>query len=94
MVDNRWILSYNLHLATKYHVHINMEMCSSIFVIKYLYNYVYKGLNRATAIVKRRVDMPGEENIVRVVVTNGELHNRDEIKAYLEGHYVSASEAS
>jgi hypothetical protein len=29
-----------------------------------------------------------------VVVVNGELKNRDEIKAYLEGRYVFASEAS
>jgi hypothetical protein len=36
MVDNRWIVSYNLHLATKYHAHINVEICSSISTVKYL----------------------------------------------------------
>jgi hypothetical protein len=53
MVDNRWIVSYNLQLATKYHTHINVEICLSISVIKYLYKYVYKGLDRATAVVER-----------------------------------------
>jgi hypothetical protein len=94
VVDNRWIVPYNLHLATKYHAHINMEICSSIFVVKYLYKYVYKGLDRAIVVVERRVDTPGQENNAHVVVANGEWQNRDEIKAYLEGCYVSTSETS
>jgi hypothetical protein len=53
VVDNRWIVPYNLHLATKYHAHINVEICSSISAVKYLYKYVYKGPNRATAVVER-----------------------------------------
>jgi hypothetical protein len=38
--------------------------------------------------------MPSQENNAQVVVANGEWQNRDEIKAYLEGRYVSASKAS
>jgi hypothetical protein len=55
---------------------------------------VYKGLDRATAVVKRRANKHGQENNAQVVVANGEGQNHDEIKAYLEGHYVSAFEAS
>jgi len=94
MVDNQWIVPYNLHLATKYHAHINMEICSSISAVKYLYKYVYKGPDCATAVVERRVNMPGQDNNVQVVVANGEWQNRNEIKAYLEGRYVSTFEAS
>ncbi|KAH9570040.1 hypothetical protein CY35_02G018900 [Sphagnum magellanicum] len=93
MVDNRWIVPYNLHLATKYHAHINVEICSSIFAVKYLYKYVYKGLDRATAVVERQVNRHGQENNAQAVVANGEGQNHDEIKAYFEGRYVSASEA-
>jgi hypothetical protein len=53
VVDNQWIVPYNLHLATKYHAHINVEICSSISAVKYLYKYVYKGPDRATAVVER-----------------------------------------
>ncbi len=94
MVDNRWIVPYNLHLATKYHGHINMEICSSISVVKYLYKYVYKGHDRAIVVVEKWVDTPGQENNAQAVVANGEWKNRDEIKAYLEGQYVFASKAS
>jgi hypothetical protein len=62
VVDNRWIVMYNLHLVTKYHAHINVEICSSIFAVKYMYKYVYKGLDRATTIVERQVHTPGQEN--------------------------------
>jgi hypothetical protein len=94
VVDNRWIVPYNLHLATKYHAHINMEICSSISAVKYLFKYVYKGLDRATVVVERRANRHGQENNAQVVVANGEGKNHDEIKTYLEGCYVSASEAS
>jgi len=94
VVDNRWIVPYNFHLATKYHAHINVEICSSISGVKYLYKYVYKGPDRATAVVERQANRHGQENNVQVVVANGEGQNHDEIKAYLEGRYVSASKAS
>jgi hypothetical protein len=38
--------------------------------------------------------MLGQDNNVQAVVANGEWKNCDEIKAYLEGRYVSAFEAS
>jgi outer membrane lipoprotein-sorting protein len=83
VVDNRWIVSYNLHLATKYHAHINVEICSSISAVKYMYKFVYKGPDRAIAVVERQANRHGEENNAQVVVANGEGQNHDEIKAYL-----------
>jgi hypothetical protein len=62
--------------------------------MKYLYKYVYKGPDRATAIVERRAETPGQENNAQVVIANGEWQNHDEIKTYLEGCYVFASETS
>ncbi len=60
----------------------------------YMYKYVYKGPDRATAVVKRQVDTPGQENNAQAIVANGEWQNHNEIKAYLEGHYVFTSETS
>src|SRR5436305_4861474 len=42
-LNNRWIVSYNPYLCQKYDCHINVEVCSSICSVKYLYKYVYKG---------------------------------------------------
>ncbi len=43
IIDNRWIVSYNLYLYQKYNCHINVKIYLSIRLIKYLYKYVYKG---------------------------------------------------
>jgi hypothetical protein len=42
-VDNRWVVPYNPYLTRRYKCHVNVEVCSSIKVIKYLYKYIYKG---------------------------------------------------
>jgi len=59
VVDNQWNVSYNLLLATKYHAHINVEICSSISAVKYMYKYVYKGVDRAIIIIERRANTLG-----------------------------------
>ncbi len=71
MVDNQWIVPYNLHLATKYHAHINVEICSSISAVKYLYKYVYKGPDRATAVIERQANTPGQVNNAQAIISNG-----------------------
>ncbi|KAI5423335.1 hypothetical protein KIW84_046347 [Lathyrus oleraceus] len=45
-IDNRWVVPYNPWLLLKYDYHINVDICSSIKSIKYLYKYVYKGPDR------------------------------------------------
>ena len=42
-VDNRWIVPYNPYLMKKYQAHINLEACTSVKSVKYLFKYVYKG---------------------------------------------------
>ncbi len=59
-----------------------------------MYKYVYKGPDRAIVVIEREANTPSQVNNAQVIVANGEWQNRDEIKAYLEGRYVSASEAS
>jgi len=43
--DNRHIVPYNMVLATMFDCHINVEICSSIRAVKYIYKYILKGLN-------------------------------------------------
>ena len=36
-LDNRWVIPYNANLLAKFDCHINVEICSTIKVVKYLY---------------------------------------------------------
>ncbi|XP_056685561.1 uncharacterized protein [Spinacia oleracea] len=47
-VDNRWVVPYNPFLLLKYDCHINIEICSSIKCVKYLYKYIHKGSDRVS----------------------------------------------
>ncbi|XP_028074574.1 uncharacterized protein LOC114276939 [Camellia sinensis] len=53
LVDNSWVISYNPWLLLKYDCHINLEICSSVTSVKYLYKYVYKGPGRVALEVRQ-----------------------------------------
>ncbi|XP_026434651.1 uncharacterized protein LOC113332308 [Papaver somniferum] len=45
VVNNSWVVPYNPWLLKKYDCHINVEICSSVKSVKYLYKYVWKGVD-------------------------------------------------
>lgn len=51
-VDNRWVVPYNPYLTKKYQAHINLEACTSVRSVKYLFKYVYKGHDSASVEVR------------------------------------------
>ena len=76
-LDNRWVVPYNPYLLRMFNCHINVEICSSIKAVKYLFKYIYKGHDRASVSVTDKVD---EVEI-------------DEIKQYRDARWVTPSEA-
>lgn len=47
-IVNEFVVPHNPYLLAKYHAHINVEVCSTIKSVMYLYKYVYKGHDAAT----------------------------------------------
>ncbi len=41
-LNNAWVMSYNSYLTRKYSAHINVKICESIQIIKYVHKYMYK----------------------------------------------------
>ncbi len=81
-------MPYNQYLSLFFNCHINVEVCTSVTVVKYLYKYVYKGHNHA------QVDVGPVDVTAPDGTAPAQPHMRDEIKIYLDGRYVSAYEAS
>jgi len=53
-VSNEFVVAYNPYLLAKYDAHINVEVCSTVKSVKYLYKYVFKGHDMATVEVQNR----------------------------------------
>lgn len=47
ILDNRHVVPYNPTLLLKYQSHINVEICSTVLAIKYIYKYCFKGVDMA-----------------------------------------------
>ncbi|XP_021754905.1 uncharacterized protein LOC110720203 [Chenopodium quinoa] len=47
-LDNRWVIPYNPYLSMLFDCHLNVEVCSTIQAVNYLYKYVYKGHDRVS----------------------------------------------
>uniref|UniRef100_A0A453ESB6 ATP-dependent DNA helicase n=1 Tax=Aegilops tauschii subsp. strangulata TaxID=200361 RepID=A0A453ESB6_AEGTS len=71
-LNNRWVVPYNPYLLRMFNCHINVEICSSIKAVKYLFKYIYKGHDRVSVSVTDKVD---EVEI-------------DEIKQYKDARWV------
>ncbi|KAE9187157.1 hypothetical protein PF005_g20559 [Phytophthora fragariae] len=79
---NQWVVPYNPYLSQKYNCHINVEVCTALTAVKYLYKYVYKGSDKA---------------VITVETVRGESHRAmiepNEILPYLNARYISPVEA-
>ncbi|KAM3234136.1 hypothetical protein P3L10_019495 [Capsicum annuum] len=77
LLDNRYVVPYNRNLIVKFDAHINIELCNYSRSVNYLFKYINKGSDRATATIE--------------CTDTAELH--DKIKRYLDCRYISATEA-
>ena len=48
VLDNYQVVLYNSQLTCKYSIYINIEVCASVSTIKYIYKYIYKGVDYMT----------------------------------------------
>jgi len=98
-VDNRFVVPYNPYLLEKFDVHMNVEICSSITSVKYLYKYVYKGHDRVMYRLEC-ADGGGDGGNLAPQLPAGQAapgaaHQApvDEISRYVDARYLTSSEA-
>jgi Helitron helicase-like domain at N-terminus len=101
VLDNRFVVPYNPFLLQRYNAHINVEICTSIRAVKYIYKYIYKGFdcanmvvttseNRQVIQIKAMIFKSGDTLMFCLFVF---FQTNDEIRRYLDARYVSAPEA-
>jgi len=77
-LDNSWVVPFNPYLTQRFNAHINIEICTSLHAVKYLFKYIYKGYDCAK---------------ISVAQSAGP-QNHDEIKHFIDARYVSAIEGA
>src|SRR5215212_912741 len=82
--DDRWVVPYMPALLTLLDCHVNVDVCFTVNIFMYLYKYLFKGPDRTKFAVSQRA--ASEEN----AQVNEDVN---EIEDYIEGRYLSASEA-
>jgi hypothetical protein len=55
-IDNRWVVPYNPYLTLKFNAHINVEICNTVQVLKYLLKYVYSGHDKTSAALEKTIN--------------------------------------
>ncbi|XP_013617698.1 PREDICTED: uncharacterized protein LOC106324244 [Brassica oleracea var. oleracea] len=93
VLDNTFVVPHNIKLLKKYEAHINVEWCNRTSAVKYLFKYITKGVDRATAIIEKgntatTSDATGSGGSKEKVVSQ-----RNEIQDYIEARYLSACES-
>ena len=83
VLDNRNVVPYNPKLLKKYNCHINVEHVHSIDSISYLYQYMYKGPDKA------------EIEITEIDSNNNakKIFNLNEMKLYRDMRFVGPTDA-
>ncbi|GMF37966.1 unnamed protein product [Phytophthora fragariaefolia] len=79
---NQWVVPYNPYLSQKYNCHINVEVCTTLTAVNYLYKYVYKGSDKAVITIET---VRGESRQART--------EPNEILRYSNARYISPVEA-
>ncbi|XP_027171842.1 uncharacterized protein LOC113771461 [Coffea eugenioides] len=76
-LDNRWIIPYNPYLLALFDCHMNVEICSTLKLVKYLYKYIFKG----------------HDLISFKIISDDSRADVDEIREFQQGRWISPPEA-
>ncbi|CAN6994353.1 unnamed protein product [Brassica oleracea var. botrytis] len=94
ILNNKFVVPHNIKLLKKYKAHINVEWCNRTSAVKYLFKYITKGVDRASAVIEK-----GNTSTTSDTVASGEPKERvmkqhNEIQDYIDARYLSACEST
>eukprot|EP00794_Sanderia_malayensis_P017120 gene17120-biopygen14739 len=82
-VTDSWVVPHNIQLLLKFDCHINVEVCTTVKSVKYIFKYIHKGNDMAhVEITEGHKEANAQQDIA---------HN--EIRQYLNSRYVGPHRA-
>ncbi|XP_056845361.1 uncharacterized protein LOC108807528 [Raphanus sativus] len=93
ILDNTFVVPHNIKLLKKYNAHINVEWCNRTSAVKYLFKYITKGVDRATAVIEKGVPADSSETPASEGSSQRVIKARNEIQDYIDARYLSACES-
>lgn len=90
LVLHRHVVPYNRGLLVKYQAHVNVKRCNRSQSIKYLFEYIGKGPDKATVVMECS---DGRSHGVNASTSAPQENHVDEVKNYLSCSYVSSAES-
>ncbi|CAN7053526.1 unnamed protein product [Brassica rapa subsp. trilocularis] len=93
IIDNTFVVPHNIKLLKKYEAHINVEWCNRTSAVKYLFKYITKGVDRASAVIEKGNPISTPDTIASGEPKERVLKQRNEIQEYIDARYVSACES-
>ncbi|CAN6835438.1 unnamed protein product [Brassica oleracea] len=55
ILNNTFVVPHNIKLLKKYEAHINVDWCNRTSAVKYLFKYITKGVDRASAVIEKEI---------------------------------------
>ena len=98
-VDNRNVVPYNKNLLLRFNAHNNVEICTSVKSVKYIYKYIFKGIFKNVLFIRIvfvyflfvMFNITGFDRANLEIINNQLVY--DEVMQYINARYVSAIEA-
>ncbi len=88
-LNNTWVMSYNLYLTRKYSAHINVEICNSVQIIKYIHKYVYKEEDRTIMKLKNNSNKITCHLNDRYIFSNQAAWNLFKFRSHIENSFIT-----
>ncbi len=88
-LNNTWVMSYNSYLTRKYSAHINVEICESIQIIKYVHKYVYKEEDWTIMKLKNNLNEITRHLNDRYISLNQTAWNLFEFRNHIENSFIT-----
>ncbi|XP_013632823.1 PREDICTED: uncharacterized protein LOC106338378 [Brassica oleracea var. oleracea] len=83
ILNNTFVVPHNIKHLKKYEAHIIVEWCNRTSAVKYLFKYITKGVDRASAVIEKRNTTTTSDTVASSEPKETVVKQRNEIQDYI-----------